>query len=66
MFFQVVKQAFSDIYQAFTPLETELKFDNCIRSLASQHLVFLGDLCKFKIKIQKKDKSKPKEVLSKQ
>ena len=59
----MVKQCFGDIYSAYSPLETDLQFDNSIRSLASQHLVYLGDLCKFKGRIQKKDRQQPKDQI---
>jgi hypothetical protein len=56
------KQAFSDIYRDQTPLETELTFNNAARSLAAQHLMYLGDMCKLIERFNKKDKQKPNQT----
>ena len=47
-FFVVIKRIFSDIYRDRAPLSTDLKYDNAVRSLASQHLLYMGDIFKFK------------------
>ena len=55
-YFDLIKGIFSDIYRERSPLQTDLKFDNHLRALAAQHLLHLGDLCKFKQKIADLDK----------
>jgi len=49
MYFDLLKNIFSDLYRERNPLASDLKCDNAIRSLSAQHLLHLGDLSKFKI-----------------
>lgn len=58
MFFTIIKRIFSDIYRDRAPLSTDLKYDNAVRALASQHLLYMGDICKYKARaMQDLDKS---------
>ena len=57
MYYEFLKGTFSDIYRDKNPLSTSLKFDNTTRNLTAQHLMYLGDLCKFKDR-QLRDKKK--------
>lgn len=48
MYFNLLRTIFSDLYRDHSPLSTDLKYDNAVRALAAQHLLHLGDICKFK------------------
>lgn len=47
-----MKDIFSNIYRDRKPLSSDLKCENAIRALSAQHLLHLGDLCKFKSKYE--------------
>ena len=52
MYFNLLKDIFSDIYRDKKPLSSDLVCENAVRALSSQHLLYLGDLCKFKSKYE--------------
>jgi hypothetical protein len=52
MHFNQLKDIFSNIYRDRKPLSSDLKSDNATRALSAQHLLHLGDLCKFKSKYE--------------
>ena len=47
LYFNTVKAIFSTIYREHSPLQTSLIVENPVRSLSAQHLLHLGDICKF-------------------
>lgn len=57
-YFNILKDVFSDLYRDHNPLATDLKYENAVRSLSAQHLLHLGDLCKYRAKFEKKSKKK--------
>jgi hypothetical protein len=58
LYFTFLKSTFGDIYREKSPLTTELKFENAVRALTSHHLMYLGDLCKFKDRYIKNQRTK--------
>ena len=52
MYFVLLKDIFSNIYIDRKPLSSDLKCENAIRALSAQHLLHLGDLCKFKSRLE--------------
>ena len=52
MYFVLLKDIFSNIYRDQKPLSSDLKCENAVRALSAQHLLHLGDLCKFKSRLE--------------
>ena len=50
--FRMLKQVFTDFYRENKPLELDVTADCAIRQIAGQMLMYLGDLCKLRVKME--------------
>lgn len=50
--FRLLKQLFSDFYRECKPLEQDMGADSAVRAISGQMLMYLGDLCKFRTRLE--------------